>query len=375
MTTFIAFIVIFSLLVLVHEAGHFIAAKKAGVRVEEFGIGLPPRIWSKKRGETRYAINAIPLGGYVKLYGEEGAKDDSPHNLQNKKPGQRILIFGAGVLMNLALAYLLLTGFYLFGGRAIIGGMENYPGIINGQKVVIEEVEKDSPAAKEGLNPGDIVETINGKPVHFSSTVSEEVAISKEAGKPATVVIRRDGQELTKSLEPFTDKIIVKGREYEVQRIGVVMENTGKIRAKWYLAPVIALRETVRLTWLSVQGLGDFFKTLVSRFRISENVGGVVAIYSLTGAAAGMGVGALLQLTILLSLALAAFNILPFPALDGGHILFIFIEKIRGKEISQNTKYLVNLVGFGLLLVLVIAITWTDLGRFGILDKIKGIFK
>lgn len=375
MITFIAFIAIFSLLVLVHEIGHFLAAKRAGVRVEEFGIGLPPRIWSRKRGETRYAINLIPLGGYVKLYGEEGAKDDSPKNLQNKKPLQKVLIFGAGVLMNLFLAYLLLTGFYLFGGRVIIDGMEAYPGIINNQRVVVEEVEKGTPAFREGIQEGDIIISVNGKVASFSSTVSAEVAASKQSGTAATVVIERNGQELIKNLEPYTDKIVVKGKEYEIQRIGIVMGNTGKIRARWYLAPVIALRETVRLTWLSVRGVGDFLRTLVSSFKISENVGGVVAIYTLTGAAAGMGFGALLQLTVLLSLALAAFNILPFPALDGGHILFVLIEKIRGKEISQNTKSLVNLIGFGLLLVLVIAITWTDLGRFGILDKIKGIFK
>jgi len=373
--TFIYFILIFSLLVVVHELGHFLAAKRAGVKVEEFAIGMPPRIWSKKVGETRYAINAIPLGGYVKLYGEEGAKDTSPKNLQNKSPLQKIFIFSAGVLMNFLLAYLLLTGFYLFGGRTIIDGMERYTGIINTQKVLVSEVEEGSPAATEGILPGDIILTVNGGTVYTSATVSNEVAKSKENNGDATVTLKRGEEEITKTLKTYTDKVVVKGEEYEVERIGIVMENEGKVRAKWYWAPVIAAQETARLTWLSVSGLFDFFRTLVGKFQISENVGGVVAIYSVTDAAAEMGFAAIVQLVILLSLALAAFNILPFPALDGGHILFIVIEKMTGRQISQSTKNLVNLIGFGLLLILVIVITWTDLGRFGILGKIKGIFK
>lgn len=375
MTTFIAFVVIFGLLVIVHEAGHLLAAKKFGVKVEEFAIGMPPRLWSRKRGETRYAINAIPLGGYVKLYGEDGSQDDSPKNLQNKGPWQKVAIFAAGVLMNLAFAYLLLTGFYLVGGESIIEGMENYPGVINTQKIIVKEVETDSPAAKEGIQTGDIILRVNDKDIYYSSTVSEEVANSKEADTGATIQLQRGEEILTKKLETYTDKITVKDKEYEVERIGIVMENEGKIRAKWYMAPIVALQETVHLSRLSVEGLFDFFGTLLSKFKISENVGGVVAIYSLTGAAAGMGFSALLQLTIMLSLALAFFNILPFPALDGGHILFVLIEKATKKKISQNTKNLFNLVGFGLLLILVIAITWTDLGRFGILDKVKDIFK
>jgi regulator of sigma E protease len=374
MITFIAFVVIFSLLVIVHESGHFLAAKKMGVRVDEFAVGMPPRIWSKKKGQTRYAINAIPLGGYVKLHGEEGGKDDSKDNLQNKKPYQRALIFAAGVGMNFIFAYLLLTGFYLFGGRAIIEGMESYDGVINTQRVVIKDVEKESPAAKEGIEAGDVIVRVNNREVYFSPTVSEEVRSSKQNNTQATVVLRRGEEEITKTLSTYTDKVVVKGEEHEVERIGIVMENAGQIRAKWFLAPLIAARETIRLSWLSVVGLVDFLRTLVGNFRISENVGGVVAIYSVTGVAAEMGFSALIQLTILLSLALAVFNIIPFPALDGGHIMILGVEKLLHKEISQKTKSLVNMIGFGLLLVLIVVITWTDLGRFGVIDKIKGLF-
>lgn len=375
MMTFVAFIIIFSLLVFIHELGHFLSAKKAGVTVLEFGIGMPPKIWSKKKGETTYAINLIPLGGYVKLLGEEGAKDDSPKNLQNKKPIQRIAIFAAGVFMNFLLAYLLLTGFYLFGGRSVIAGMEKYRGIINTQRVVVAEVEAESPAAKEGIKAGDIILKVNGTEIFYSSDVSHQVAESKRSEKDAVIVLKRGDEILEKKLQTYTDKVTLDGREYEIQRIGILMENTGKIRAKWYMAPVIAAQETARLLYLSVEGIIDFLITLFSTFKLSENVGGVVAIYSLTGAAADMGFDALLQLTILLSLALAAFNILPFPALDGGHIMFVVIEHVSGKKINDNLKGLLNLIGFGLLLILVIAITFSDLGRFGILERVKGFFK
>jgi regulator of sigma E protease len=374
MISFITFVVVFSILVIVHELGHFLAARKFGVKVEEFALGMPPKIWAKKKGDTKYILNLIPLGGYVKLYGEDGHKDDAKNNLQNKKPYQKALIFASGVGMNLLLGYLLLTGFYLFGGQSIIAGMENYNGINNTQRVVIAEVEKDTPAAKVGLKTGDVILKINDTDIFYSSVATQTVAESDvDAG--VTALIERDGEQMTKTLKTYNDKVMVKGTEREVRRIGIVMENTGKIKAKWYLAPVIAAREAVRLSWLSVEGLGEFIRTLFGQFKISENVGGPVAIYTITGVAAELGFAAIIQVMITLTLVLGIFNILPFPALDGGHILFLAIEKVSGKEIPLNVKNIVNLAGFGLLLLLVAVVTWGDLGRFGIIENIKGIFK
>lgn len=374
MISFIAFVLVFGILVFVHELGHFLAAKRFGVRVDEFALGLPPRIWSKKKGETLYALNLIPIGGYCKLYGEDGDRSDAKDNLQNKRPWQKASIFAAGVVMNFVLAYILLAGFYLVGGQSIITGMNEHRGVINNQHVTISEVEKDSPAAKSGIEAGDIILKVNGVDAFYSTVVSGEVQNAKANGQDIAVTLQRGNQELTKDLDTYTDKITVDDREVTVERVGIVMENTGKIRAKWYMAPIVAAQELLRLTGLTISGVYDFFKTLVTRFRLSENVGGPVAIYQLTGTAAELGIAALVQIMIMLSIALGVFNILPFPALDGGHILFLGIEKIRGKEIAQSTKNLVNLVGFGLLLVLVAVITWGDLGRFNIIENLKGMF-
>jgi regulator of sigma E protease len=277
--------------------------------------------------------------------------------------------------MNFILGYLLLTGFYLIGGQSIIAGMNEYKGIENSQQVKITEVEKNSPAEKNGIQVGDIIKKVNGIDTFYSTVVSSEVQSAKNNNEKVVVTLKRGDVELEKTIETYTDKIVVDDKEVEVERVGIVMENTGKIRSKWYLAPVIAAQELVRLAGLSVSGLFDFFGTLVTSFKISENVGGPIAIYQLTGAAAELGFSALVQITIMLTIVLGVFNILPFPALDGGHILFLGIEKVRGKSISQNTKNIVNLIGFGLLLLLIIVITWGDLGRLGIMDGLKGIFK
>lgn len=365
--TILAFIFVFAVIVLFHEGGHYLLAKRFGVQVDEFAFGFPPRLWSKKKGETTYAINAIPFGGYVRLLGEDGKKDKNPANLNNKLPWQKAIIFASGVFMNFVLAWLLLFGFYLFGGQAIIDGMWNYPGIINNQRVLITEVEEKSPAATAGIMPGDKIISANGFDVHNNSAVFFQVQISKKEEKPVLVKIENENGVRESELKTYTDKIEVDGEEMEVERIGVTMETTGKIRAQWYAAPIVATKELGRLTKMTVVGIYDFFKTLVKTLKISENVGGPVAIAKITGAAAKIGFGAVIQTIILLSIVLGVFNILPFPALDGGHILFLGLEKIFRREIPTEIKSIVNIIGFGLLLLLIIAVTFKDVIKFNIL--------
>jgi len=364
--TALAFIFVLAVIVLAHEAGHFLAARKFGVKVEEFAFGFPPRIWSKKKGDTIYAINAIPLGGYVKLLGEDGAKDKNPENLNNKKPWQKAIIFVSGVTMNILLAWFLLFGFYLFGGQAIIDGMWDYEGISNTQRVVINEVEEQSPASESGIVAGNKIISVNGQAVYNNNTVFGLVQLARTEDRPIIFVIESEDGLREVELKTYTDKVKVDGEEVEVERVGVVLETVGKIQAKWYLAPVIAFQELVRITGLAVDGIFDFLKTLITTLRISEDVGGPVAIAQLTGTAAEMGWSALVQTMILLSIVLAVFNILPFPALDGGHILFVGIEKITGREIPVALKNLLNLIGFGLLLLLIISVTFKDVARLNV---------
>lgn len=365
-TTILAFIFVFAIIVLVHEGGHYLLARKFGVKVNEFAFGFPPRLWSKKKGDTVYAVNAIPLGGYVRLHGEDGSKDDDPTNLNNKKPWQKGIIFAAGVLMNFVLAWVLLTGFYLFGGQAIIDGMWDYKGVENTQRVLITEVEEESPAAEAGVKSGDKILAINSVDTFNNNAVFYQIQLAKESDLPINVVLETD--ESTKELEilTYTDQIKVDGEMIEVERIGVTMETIGSIKSRWYLAPIVAAQELVRLTKMTVVGIYDFFRTLILTLSISENVGGPVAIAQITGVAAKLGFSALIQTIIILSIVLGVFNILPFPALDGGHILFLGIEKLIRREVPSQVKNLVNLIGFGLLLLLVIAVTFKDIGRLNI---------
>lgn len=365
MITVLAFLLVFSVIVLVHEAGHYFSARLFKVQVNEFALGFSPRIWSKKRGNTIFTINAIPLGGYVRLLGEDGKKDDNPANFNNKKPWQKFIIFGSGVFMNFVFAWILLLFFYLFGGTAIIDKMWDHPGVNNTQRVVVSSVEAESPAVGQ-IIPGEKILRVNNSEVFTNSAVSRKIQDAGAGGLP--VVLKIEGAEGIRDVEPKTykDTITVNGNEKEIQRVGVALETVGEVRADWYMAPIVATKELFRLTKMTFLGAYDFFKTLVTSFRVSEDVGGPVAIAQITGAASETGFGALVQVVILLSIALGVFNILPFPALDGGHILFLAIEKVIRREIPLEVKGYINFAGFALLLLLIIVVTFRDVGRLGL---------
>lgn len=389
--TILAFVFVFGVLVFVHELGHFLAAKFFGVRVDEFAFGFPPRIWSKKIKGTEYAINAIPLGGYVKLLGEtaeyvhdvtkkelarikKDAKD--PANLQNKKPWQKIIIFASGVLGNLILAWAILTIFYAIGGTPILPNMYESKFIQNNQKVYVTEVEKDSPAEKAGLTSGDQIISIDGTDIHDTSSVFMAVQKGENVDglKVVKIKFQHGDQSLEKNVSTFKKVIEENGVKTEIQRVGITMEEKGKISASWWSAPVVAAEKTWEIIEINTTGLYDFFKKIFTQFKLSKDVGGPIAIAQVSGAAAKLGFMPLLQVIAVLSVALAILNIMPFPALDGGHMLFIGIEKIIGREVPIKFKNAVNYAGFGILLLLMTAVTVSDLGRVGVIDFVKGLF-
>jgi len=377
MIEILAFIFVFGVLVFVHELGHFLAARTFGVRVEEFAFGFPPRIWGKKRGDTTYAINLIPFGGYVKMTGEEGdGKKNDPKNFQSKKGWQKVIILSAGVLMNLLLAYGLLVGFYAFGGKALLPGMGEHKFVENTQAVLVSEVVPDSPAEKAGITSGTIIKMVDGKEV-FSTQEGFAAIQSVTEGKDGAsveLVISKNGDIKTITVGTYPEKVESNGNITEYQRIGITMEDTGKIQSKIWAAPVVAAAETFRLTKMTLTSLGDVFVESIKNLKLSDQLGGPVAIFMVTGTAAKMGMSTLLQVIIILSLTLAIINIMPFPALDGGHILFIGLEKILGREIPDKIKRTVNLIGFCLLLLLIVLISIKDLGRFGIFQTVKEWF-
>lgn len=367
--TILAFIFVFGLLVLAHELGHFLTARLFKVKVLEFAFGFPPRIWSKKKRETEYSINAIPIGGYVRLLGEDWEKSKSKENLMNKKAWQKIIIFAAGVFMNFMLAWVLLTGFYAFGGMPVIPDSWNYKGITNNQKVYLVEVADNEMVKKAGIQNSDRLLRVADLTVYRHQEAIDEIdkILAADKTKPIKLTIERNDTILEKSVIAY--------EENGKQLLGFGLENKGYIRSAWYLAPGIAIREIWHITRLTVQGFVEFFGTLFTKFKISESVGGPVAIFKLSGVAANMGPAIFVQFIVILSVSLAVLNIMPFPALDGGHIMLVVIEKIRGKEIPRNAKETVLRWGFGLLLLLVAIISLNDVAKLGLFDFLKGVFK
>jgi regulator of sigma E protease len=251
--------------------------------------------------------------------------------------------------------------------------MDNYKGVTNTQHVYVTEVVKDSPAAKNGILVGDVILSVNGVEVRGNNAVFNEVQVAKteKPKEPVNVVIDREGTVLEKKIDTYKDT--VSGET--VQRVGISMAEKGKTQSKWYLAPWIALQETFSLIWLTLVGLWGLIVNIFTKFQVGEGVGGPVAIYSLSGTFARLGFWALAQFIAILSISLALINILPFPALDGGHIAILGFEAVTRRKVSDKTKQAINNVGFGLLLLMMVGLVYKDLARLEIVEKIKGIFK
>lgn len=350
--TIIVFILILGVLIFVHEMGHFITAKRAGVRVDEFGFGFPPRIWGKKIGETIYSINLFPIGGFVKIYGEEGQGKKNPRSFASKSVGRRAWIIVAGVLMNFALAAVLLSVGFLIGlPDAIDDSQQN----VVHPRVLINEVTLDSPAEQIGIKPGDIIISLRSE---------KEQLVSTKAGQIQDFINRHKGQEITLTIQrqkEILEKNVVPRENYAVNDgpvgIGLVRIDT----VPWYKALYKGFTKTIEVTIFIVIVFAELIWNLMTAGRLAYEIGGPVKIFNVTGQAVEMGLIYVLQFAALININIAIINILPIPALDGGRLLFLAIEKIKGSPINQKVENYAHTVGFVLLILLIIAITWRDI--------------
>lgn len=349
MTTALAFLFVLGILVLVHEFGHFIVARLCGVRVEKFSFGFGPKLLGKKIGETEYLVSGLPLGGYVKLAGEnpDDATGGNPWEFMSKPIWQRSLVILAGPVMNFILAIVLFWGILFVSGRQIP----------HSETTVIGQVAVASPAEKAGLKSGDRILSVDGTEVTNFSQMAD--LINKQVEKPVAVRWEREGKVFEKEITTLKEKTYDEnGRTIEVGRIGIgptVTRESLNLFQSFYtsLALVIGL-------------CGEIFRVIYGLFAQTVSMkalGGPIFIAQVAGQTAQQGFLSLLSFTGLLSVNLAVLNLLPIPVLDGGHLLFLGMEKIRRRPLSIKQRLVFQQVGMGLLLLLILLVTYNDIFR------------
>ncbi len=354
--TILTFLIVLAVLVLAHEWGHFIAAKKSGMQVEEFGFGFPPRLWSfKGKDGVTYSVNWIPLGGFVKILGESGSHQNHSGSFSSKPMWKRFIVLFAGVGMNFILAAVLLSAGYMVGlPSAIDDGLPTGAKVEN-QAVEIFGVAADSPAGKASLPSGTLM-SIDGQMFTDAKAAREYIGAHGDTGVRLDIKTGED----TRSFSLKSDDIPSAG----VRGIGVLLGTTGTVS----LPPHRAVMEGVLLTgWFTkeiVFSFADLLKNIVVNQKVSADLSGPVGIAVMTGQVARAGFAHLLQFMAILSINLAVINVLPFPALDGGRILFLVIEKLRGKPASATVEAVVHNLGFMLLMILVVLVTYKDIVRY-----------
>lgn len=352
----ILFIIILGILVVSHEFGHFIVAKMSGMRVDEFGFGFPPRMFGIKRGETTYSINWIPFGGFVKIWGEdapEGAEQlpEYDRSFTGKPKHIQAAVVVAGVVFNFILAWFLFTAGFMI-GMPVPGGETMY-GTPENAAVVITQVFPDTPAAAAELAPGDVLLRAGNEPIDSGEEFQN--LISANGLKSIPVTYTRNGQEFTKEITPMF------GEPESRPIVGVGIESLGTVQLGPLSAIAAGFTLTADITLQTIIGLIDFAKNLFTNTAMLDTVTGPVGIIGLVGSSLAFGFVHLLTLTAVISINLAVLNLVPFPALDGGRLLFIIIEKIKGSPIAPRIANSINAAGFFALLLLMAIITWRDI--------------
>lgn len=353
-TTILIFLLILLALVLVHEWGHFFAARKLGVKVKEFAFGFPPRLFSLKKKDTTYSFNALPIGGYVKLKGEDGSERSEPDSFSAQPAWRRTLILVGGVAMNVVLAFILLTAGFATGIPTVVD--DKAAAQARNIQIQILEVTPDSPAEFAGLKLGDVIIGLDGK--SFQRVEEIQAYLAPRQGREVQVELKRGETKLTLPVVPAPT-----ATTGERAVMGVSLVQTGIVSYPWYESIWRGLVATGILTKEIVLAFGNLFKNLIVAREVPGDVAGPVGIAVLTGQVVDLGFAYLLQFAALLSLNLAIINILPFPALDGGRLLFVVIEKIRGKRNDERVEAMVHNIGFALLMLLVLVITYRDIVR------------
>ncbi|OGZ17446.1 MAG: hypothetical protein A2Z78_02075 [Candidatus Nealsonbacteria bacterium RBG_13_36_15] len=357
LTIFIAFFSLIGLVVL-HELGHFIMAKRFGVKVEEFGVGLPPRIFGKKFGETIYSINLLPFGAFVKIYGEEKSIEDY-RSFSQKPIWQRVFIIIGGVVVFWIVAFVILSIVMVLGVTTIVDDEANHN--LVDSKVQIVQVVANSPAETAGLRIGDTVRELEADDGRLVTDKEKEVRdfIAANRGEKIIFKIQRGSEIFETSLTPRYPPPEKEGAA------GIALARTATVKYSWYRAPLEGLSATVNLTIAVIQGWVMILKNIVIGEGLppGAQILGPVGIMNVFTQMAQLGINYFLRFIALISIYLAVFNILPIPALDGGKLVFLGIEAVRKKPVPQGIEQKLTIFFFALLMILIAWATIRDIIR------------
>ncbi len=353
-------VLVLGTLVLVHELGHFLVARWSGVRVTSFSIGFGPKLWGWKRGGTEYIVSALPLGGYVKMAGEHRSERQAhADEFLSQPPGVRARIIVAGPLVNY------LTSIVSLWVVLVIGYPELLP--------TVGRLIDGMPAKAAGFVVGDRITAIDG---HAVKTWDEMTKLVHEsANHPLAFAVTRAGASLTMTVTPqaktITDPF---GRSRAVGLVGIAPDS--EAFEPYRVGPIEAIGKMAekQLEWTTQIGL-SLWSLATGRISPKDSLTGPIGIIYMTSEAARMGLGSLLYLVSVFSLSLAIFNLFPIPILDGGHLLFVVLEKLRGRPVSMNVQERATQVSLALLLTMVALVCLNDLSRFGLVSKFLGLWK
>jgi regulator of sigma E protease len=344
MLNLLVFVAVFALLILAHELGHLITAKRAGVQVLEFGFGFPPRLFAFRKGETEYSINLLPLGGFVRMMGEEDPSH--PRSLASRGVGARLLILSAGGLMNLALAFGLFTFSFMIPQETVVG------------QVQVVEVAPGSPAELAGVRPGNVILKVNDRPIQNLSELAYNVHLN--LGKETTLVLREAPNLAATRLVTLVPRWNPPpGQGAMGVRISMANAYPREQAYPLWEAVPLGLRKGLDIITL----IKNDIQTMLAR-RAAPAVAGPIGIYQIAGEVARFGLGPVVDFAAILSINLAFINLLPIPMLDGGRMAFVVLEGIRrGKRISPERESLVHFMGLMFLLSLILLVSYYDIQR------------
>jgi len=350
--TVLAVLIVIGGVVMAHELGHFVFAKLTGMRVEAFSIGFPPKIISKKIGETDYRLSAIPLGGYVKVAGvidesmdTAGAESNEPWTFAAKNTWQKLLFISGGVIFNIIFAIVIFSGLTKHAG---IYESDNQP--------IVANIIPDFPADSIGIRAGDRILAINGTNIDSWDNMTE--LIHNHPYDSIAVKWQSAGSIYEKKLKPFTNKVLKGSKLVEVGLIGISPAMNHR-PAKFFESISSGAQNT--WYWLKITIIS--LKMLITGQESLKNIGGPIFIAKLAGESAKSGFSAILGLMAIISVNLALINILPVPAFDGGHILIILIEAIKRRPLSINSKVRIQQVGLAIIVLLTVMVLFNDISR------------